>query len=98
MVRCDCCDGYVSRDYARVFGDNHDCVTSCPNCQTGWDDGTEADEERSERKVTFRMSEFESDTASGSGDAPVPSDSAGSETTDGGSRFGRVGRAVSGLF
>lgn len=93
MVRCDRCDGYVSRDYARVFGDNRDRVTSCPNCQTGRAAGEEPSEERSEQKLTFKMSEFDADEQTPSND-----DSDASEASGAGGRFGRVGAAVSGLF
>lgn len=93
MVHCDRCGGYVSRDYVRVFGDNHDCVASCPNCRAGWTDGEGQSEERSERKLTFRMSEFDASErvpSNGESGGPVPESVGG--------RFGRVGRAVSGLF
>lgn len=32
MPRCTGCHDWVSRDFARVFGDNHDKVHACPNC------------------------------------------------------------------
>lgn len=101
MVRCDRCDGYVSRDYARVFGDNDDRVASCPNCPAEWIGSEDGHEERSERKLTFRMSEFETDDGASEVDTSGidSSDERGvSETEPFGGRFGRVGRAVSGLF
>lgn len=100
MVRCDRCDGYVSRDYARVFGNNDDRVLSCPHCPAEWARSEERPEEK-ERKLTFRMSEFEDSAEAteptgsevgSSGDHEAP------EARGAGGRFGRVGRAVSGLF
>lgn len=93
MARCTRCDGYVSRDYARVFGDNQDCVTSCPDCRAGWEDGEEEGEEQFEPKLTFRMSDFETDERS-----PQNDEIEVSERTPPAGRFGRVGKAVSGLF
>ncbi|MEM4780690.1 MAG: hypothetical protein QXG03_03900 [Halalkalicoccus sp.] len=92
MVRCDRCDGYVSRDYARVFGDNEGLVGNCPNCRAGWDDGEDEPEESPDRKLRFRMSEFETDESEA--DEATTPESAGAKT----GRFGRVGKAVSGLF
>ncbi|ADJ13673.1 hypothetical protein HacjB3_01400 [Halalkalicoccus jeotgali B3] len=80
-----------------MFGDNEDCVRSCPECQAGWDDGSETEETDSERNLTFRMSEFETETDSDAEGTRAPAEST-SETAEGASRFGRVGRAVSGLF
>ncbi|MFC6905521.1 DUF7563 family protein [Halalkalicoccus tibetensis] len=98
MVRCDRCEAYVSRDYARVFGDNQDAVTSCPNCRAGWDEGSESTDQGSERKLSFRMSEFDSEEhAVETDDASPAGDPSASEGEDDGP-FGRVGRAVSGLF
>ncbi|MCL7417707.1 MAG: hypothetical protein M8354_07705, partial [Halalkalicoccus sp.] len=100
-VRCNRCDGYVSRDYARVFGDNDDQVVSCPNCPVEWVGSDDGHEERPERKLTFRMSEFETDEGSSTTDRSeaVTSNEGGvSEAEPSGGRFGRVGKAVSGLF
>ncbi len=92
MVHCNRCDGYVSRDYARVFGDNDDRVTSCPNCRAGWVDEDSTDEP-SERKMTFTMSEFDAENRSSGNEGD---ETAEAEPAAG--RFGRVGAAVSGLF
>ncbi|KYH26876.1 hypothetical protein HAPAU_07630 [Halalkalicoccus paucihalophilus] len=101
MVRCNRCDGYVSRDYARVFGDNDDQVASCPNCPVEWVENEDGHEERPERKLTFKMSEFETDDGSsttGRSEALTTEEGEGSETEPFAGRFGRVGKAVSGLF
>lgn len=101
MVRCNRCDGYVSRDYARVFGDNHDDVTSCPDCPPERADSDGGREEGSERKLTFRMSEFETDERRSGTDGSGVASSDGREVSKvepSGGRFGRVGKAVSGLF
>lgn len=100
MVRCDRCKAYVSRDYARVFGDNQDAVTSCPNCRAGWDEGSESTDQGSERNLSFRMSEFDSEEhAVGPGQDESDDEKPTAVDTDGDDgRFGRVGRAVSGLF
>ncbi|WP_255194915.1 DUF7563 family protein [Halorarius litoreus] len=34
MSECMSCGGFVSDDYARVFGDNEDNVFDCRNCRT----------------------------------------------------------------
>lgn len=104
MVRCNHCDGYVSRDYARVFGDNHNQVSNCPNCPISWQEEEAEEPEETDRKLTFRMSEFEpseprepteSSEPSSAVENNGPAESA-VERDDG--PFGRVGRAVSGLF
>ncbi|WP_245998472.1 DUF7563 family protein [Halalkalicoccus subterraneus] len=98
MVRCNRCDGYVSRDYARVFGDNHDQVSECPNCPISWQEEEADRSEESDRKLTFRMSEFELDESSEPDESSEERESVDSETTRANGPFGRVGRAVSGLF
>jgi Zn-finger nucleic acid-binding protein len=95
MARCNRCDSYVSRNYVRVFGDNDDSIGSCPDCRSGWDDGSEQEKEHSERKLTFRMSEFEKAEA---GTPKEDSSPAQEATSTAESRFGRVGKVVSGLF
>lgn len=32
--RCVTCDNQVTRQFARVFGDNRDVVHACPECST----------------------------------------------------------------
>ncbi|WP_290819088.1 hypothetical protein [Halovivax sp.] len=32
--RCITCGNQVTRQFARVFGDNHDVVHACPECST----------------------------------------------------------------
>ena len=34
MRRCQNCDRQVTRQFARVFGDNRDVVHACPECAT----------------------------------------------------------------
>ena len=94
MARCNRCDSYVSRDYVRVFGDNKNSIESCPDCRSGWDSGEQQHEEPTERKLTFKMSEFE--TADGATDDDSSPAQEATNATE--SRFGRVGKAVSGLF
>lgn len=91
MTSCDRCGGYVSPDYVRVFGDNQNRIDSCPECRTNGTKRTrEEPSEESERGLTFRMSEFE--TEDGERDGSEAS------TTTGRSRLGRVSAAVSELF
>lgn len=33
MHQCQNCGGFVTRDFARVFGDNRDAVHGCPDCE-----------------------------------------------------------------
>ena len=35
MPECDNCGSFVTRKFARVFGDNHDNVDGCVSCLTG---------------------------------------------------------------
>lgn len=35
MSECKSCGGFVTDNYARVFGDNNDDVYDCRNCRTG---------------------------------------------------------------
>lgn len=93
MARCNRCDGYVSQDYVRVFGNNEDHLESCPDCRSGWDNGKDQQEDLTEAKLTFRMSDFETDepsTQTNDTEVPTPRQTPG--------RLVRVGRAVSGLF
>lgn len=32
MYQCNNCGGFVTRDFARVFGDNGNAVHGCPDC------------------------------------------------------------------
>lgn len=98
MVRCNHCDGYVSRDYARVFGDNHNLVANCPNCPASWQEEEPEQPDETDRKLTFRMSEFEPSESAEPASAVEKSESTGAEAERDDSPFGRVGRAVSGLF
>ncbi len=34
MPHCQNCGGHVSRQFARVLGDNDDVVHGCPDCST----------------------------------------------------------------
>lgn len=34
MPKCSNCDGHVTPDFARVFGDRDDKVHACPECST----------------------------------------------------------------
>ena len=93
MTSCDRCGGYVSPDYVRVFGDNQNRIDSCPDCRTGRPERTREEpnaSEESERGLTFRMSEFESEDGE--------SDASDASTTTGRGRLGRVSAAVSELF
>lgn len=47
MPTCTSCQGFVTHDFARVFGDNKDTVTACYRCAsigeyTGTDSGEPA--------------------------------------------------------
>lgn len=47
MPTCSSCDGFVTHDFARVFGDNKDTVAACYRCAsigeyTGIDRGESA--------------------------------------------------------
>jgi hypothetical protein len=37
MPTCENCGAFVTRDFARVFGDNHENVGACVECTTGRD-------------------------------------------------------------
>jgi DNA-directed RNA polymerase subunit RPC12/RpoP len=40
---CEGCDGYVSAQFARVFGDNEDRVYACPACSFKLEFGSRPD-------------------------------------------------------
>ncbi|WP_446685177.1 DUF7563 family protein [Haladaptatus pallidirubidus] len=35
--RCQNCESFITRDFARVFGDNQNTVQGCLNCMSGTD-------------------------------------------------------------
>jgi len=37
MPTCNNCGSFVTRDFARVFGDNQENVSACVECTTGRD-------------------------------------------------------------
>jgi hypothetical protein len=101
MASCDRCRRYVSPDYVRVFGDNQNQLDSCPDCRAKPTRDAEPDAQgESDRTVTFRMSDFESEEGTdGESEDRRPSSATGkgSEASTG-TRLGRLGSAVSDLF
>lgn len=56
MATCYGCGGFVTDDYARVFGDNDDKVDDCRNCSKR---RIESDDEDETEKRTVLLSDIE---------------------------------------
>jgi hypothetical protein len=54
MSKCMSCGGFVTDNYARVFGDNDDNVFDCRNCRTDRRLSTDEDDEGDGEKVLLR--------------------------------------------
>lgn len=54
MSRCKRCDGFVTDNYARVFGDNDDNVFECRNCRNGRRSSTSDEDEADDEQVLLR--------------------------------------------
>lgn len=78
MSRCKRCDGFVTDNYARVFGDNDDNVFECRNCRGDRRRGTSDEDDADGERVLLR-------TVRGGEDAQA-NDRAATATDDAGGR------------
>lgn len=108
MAECTYCGGFVTDDYARVFGDNENRVDDCRNCPTRRPT-PEEDEADDGREVLLRdvegtagREQTESSESSGRAEPTPTAERADADSADDGAETGRDdandrGRLQSGL-
>lgn len=78
MSKCMSCGGFVTDNYARVFGDNDDNVFDCRNCRTDRRLGDADEEEDDDGKVLLRtVRGDDEDYSTGRGSATTPDGESG---------------------